>query len=260
MEIGISIDTDLICKYYSLINQNLDIISHIQFYLNDEPIDTQRNKIIKFKKDFEFANFSYSIHSYGYINLCESINKVRKSWIDVALETLLLVNEIQGVFANFHMGFSFSDKVPRDFLLDNLKNSTKELSRYATLKNIFVNLENDFDTNEIFRLGSNVNDLNEIISWNLSNIKLCFDIGHANIAFDTPYEYRKYMESIQSFHIHNNFGDTDQHLAFGSVGNIQLNNVFEELSSFNKLYFILENDRDLYDIALTNLRLMALRA
>lgn len=259
MEIGISIDTDSIYKYYNTIYQNCDIIKHIQFYLNDEPIDMQRSKIIKFKEDFKFASFSYSIHSYGYINLCEPINRVRKSWIDVALETLLLVNDIQGVFANFHMGFSFSDKVPNDFMLGNLKDSIMELSKYATSKNIFIDLENDFNTNEIIRLGSNINDLNEIISWNLSNIKLCYDIGHANIAFDTPYEYRKYIESIQSFHIHNNFGDIDQHLAFGSAGDIQLNNVYEELSSFNKLYFILENDRELYDIALTNLRIITLR-
>lgn len=259
MEIGISIDTDSIHKYYNIINQNRDIIRHIQFYLNDEPIDMQRNKIIKFKEDFECANFSYSIHSYGYINLCETVNRVRKSWIDVALETLLLVNDIQGVFANFHMGFSFSNKISNIFLLENLKDSIMELSKYATSKNIFINLENDFNTNEIIRLGSNLNDLNEIISWNLSNIKLCYDIGHANIAFDTPYEYRKCIESIQSFHIHNNFGDLDQHLAFGSAGDIQLNNVYEELSSFNKIFFILENDRELYDIALTNLRFVTLR-
>lgn len=179
MEIGISIDTDSIYKYYNTIYQNCDIIKHIQFYLNDEPIDMQRSKIIKFKEDFKFASFSYSIHSYGYINLCEPINRVRKSWIDVALETLLLVNDIQGVFANFHMGFSFSDKVPNDFMLGNLKDSIMELSKYATSKNIFIDLENDFNTNEIIRLGSNINDLNEIISWNLSNttanfLKACF--------------------------------------------------------------------------------------
>lgn len=49
MVIGISIDIDQINECCDLILQNLDIISHIQFYLDDTPFEYQENSIKKYK-------------------------------------------------------------------------------------------------------------------------------------------------------------------------------------------------------------------
>ena len=74
MIIGISVDIDQLDRYYNIIARNLDIIDHIQFYLDESPLYLQKQEIIKFKTLFDKSKLTYSLHSYGYINLCETID------------------------------------------------------------------------------------------------------------------------------------------------------------------------------------------
>lgn len=90
MLVGISIDSNQICQSYNLVGENLDVIKHIQFYLNAESFTKQRNAIIDFQNYFCNAKLTYSIHAYGYINLCETIDIVRERWVDFAIQTIKL--------------------------------------------------------------------------------------------------------------------------------------------------------------------------
>lgn len=197
---------------------------------------------------------TYSLHSYGYINLCESIREVRNSWIDIACKTIKLARETSCVFVNYHMGYSLSESSFRESLLKNLCESLKVLSQCALDASVSINVENDFDTSEIKRLGSQTSDLDIVIKCRYPNVKLCYDVGHANIAFSSPYEYKKYLNFIQSFHIHNNWKILDEHIPFGEKGSINLNKIFTELLKYNDIFLILENDINMYNIALDNIR------
>lgn len=253
MKIGISIDISQLNKCYNLITKNLDIINHIQIYLDDRPLYLQEKEIINFQKMFSSEHLTYSLHGYGYINLCENIVEVRKSWIDIACKTLFLAKKTSCVFVNYHMGYTFTKTTTRKVLLKNLCESLEILSKYARESLIEISIENDFNTTEFQRLGSRVDDLDVIIDQNYSNLNLCYDIGHANIAFSYPYEYQKYIKFIQSFHIHNNWGNDDAHNPFGNNGSIDLDYVLAELIN-NDVFFILENELNMYSIALKNIR------
>lgn len=254
MIIGISIDIDQLNECYDLILQNIDILGHIQFYLNDTPFDYQRRLIEKIQNLLSTYKITYSLHSYGYINLCESVEEVRKSWIDIACKTIELAKETSCVFVNYHMGYTFSALNLRELLLKNLCESLKVLSKYAINASVSINVENDFDTSEIKRLGSQIGDLDIIIKCGYPNVKLCYDVGHANIAFSSPYEYKNYLKFIQSFHIHNNWKVSDEHIPYGKDGSINLNKMLTELINYNDIFFILENDINKYSIALDNIR------
>lgn len=253
MIIGISIDVSQLNKCYNLITQNLDIINHIQIYLDDMPLHLQEEEIMKFQRNFSSEKLTYSIHGYGYINLCENIVEIRKSWLDIACKTISLAQKASCIFVNYHMGYTFTKSATRRMLLENLCESLEKLTKYAQEALIDINIENDFNTTEFQRLGSKVEDFNIIISQNYPNLKLCYDIGHANIAFSCPYEYRNYIKFIQSFHIHNNWGNDDVHNPFGDSGSIDLDYVLTELIN-NDVFFILENELNMYNVALKNIR------
>lgn len=254
MVIGISIDIDQINACYELILQNIDIIGHIQFYLDDTPFENQKRLIRKIQKLLSTYKITYSLHSYGYINLSESIEDVRKSWISVACKTIKLAKETSCIFVNYHMGYTFSASCSREALLKNLCESLKVLSKYAIDSSVYVNVENDFDSLEVKRLGSQIGDLDTIIKCGYPNVKLCYDVGHANIAFSSPYIYRNYLNFIQSFHIHNNWKVSDLHIAYGMNGSINLKKILTELLNYNDIFFILENDINKYSIALENIK------
>lgn len=254
MQIGISVDVEQISQSYELVKCNLDILRHVQFYLNDTPLNLQKEEILKFQKYFKTENFTYSLHSYGYINLCETIDMVRKSWVDFACDTIKLAKETTSSFVNYHMGYTFSKDNSRKLLLQNLCNSLKEISEFAQEYFININIENDFNTLEIERLGSRLSDFDTVLKCNYPNLKICYDVGHANIAFSTPFEYKMYISNIQSFHIHNNFGKSDLHNAFGENGSIDLELVLTELLHYKNIYFILENNIEMYNNAFKHLR------
>lgn len=254
MIIGISIDIDQINECYDVILQNLDIIGHIQFYLDDSPFGYQEKSIKEIQKLLSSYKITYSLHSYGYINLCESIEEVRNSWIDIACKTIDLAKETSCIFVNYHMGYTFAKSSPRKNLLKNLCKSLKVLSRYGMDASVCINIENDFDTLETKRLGSQIDDFDIIINCGFSNVKICYDVGHANIAFSSPYEYKNYLNFIQSFHIHNNWRSLDEHIPYGENGSINLNKIFTELQNYNNLFFILENDINMYSVALENIK------
>lgn len=254
MLVGISIDSNQICQSYNLVGENLDVIKHIQFYLNAESFTKQRNAIIDFQNYFCNAKLTYSIHAYGYINLCETIDIVRERWVDFAIQTIKLAYITSCKFVNYHMGYTFSKSINRKELLAKLYYSLIPMVKYAQKKSVDINLENDFNTVEVERLGSRIDDLEVIIDSGYPHTHICYDIGHANIAFSSPYEYRRYINYIQSFHIHNNYGVEDIHNPFGIKGTINLDEVLSDLFPYNNLYFILENDIDEYITALTNIR------
>ena len=254
MIIGISVDIDHLDRYYDIIARNLDIIEHIQFYLDGSPLYFQKQEIIKFKTLFNKSKLTYSLHSYGYINLCETIDTVRKGWVDLACKTIDLANEMHCDFVNYHMGYTFSKSIPREYLLERLCQSLKDMSKYLQGTSVDINIENDFNTPELERLGSQMQDFDIILSRNYSKVKLCYDIGHANIAFSSAYKYRDYIDYIQSFHIHNNWKTSDDHNPFGKNGSINLEEVLADIFKYSNIYFILENDVEMSKHALNNLR------
>ena len=77
----------------------------------------------------------------------------------------------------------------------------------------------------------NNNNLDSILSLNLPNVKVCFDLGHAHCYGDEDKLFEKYKNKIICSHLHNNFGkDTHNLLTNGEINYFPF---LQKLSSIN---------------------------
>ncbi len=67
------------------------------------------------------------------------------------------------------------------------------------------------------------------------HFKVCFDIGHWNVFSEIPMEewLGEIGEHIAEFHIHDNTGEGDDHMAIGD-GSINFSDLFGAISAYNK--------------------------
>ncbi len=93
-------------------------------------------------------------------------------------------------------------------LTDNGKERLVEMMKKFEGKNITLAIENV----------RNNDNLDSILTLNLPNIKVCFDLGHAH-AYGNEYElFEKYKDKIICTHLHNNYGsDTHHPLSKGEI-------------------------------------------
>lgn len=91
--------------------------------------------------------------------------------------------------------------------------SLKELTTKAEEYSVLLGMENmPYFPNLLARTPEEVNRiLTEVDSCNLG---FTFDVGHANTTGDV-YQFLTLRDTIQTVHLHDNFGDQDTHLALG---------------------------------------------
>lgn len=253
MQLGISIDAQDSVSAIPFIQNWSGILQHIQFYLNANLSPEDAKSISKVVRSFE-TRLTYSFHAYGYLNPAEENHQVRSAWIDVGKKSIDFLSELGGKFINFHIGYLLSSSYDRAEALCNAYEAITALCDYAAPKHIDINIENDYSSEHISRLGDRPEDIQFFISRRPQNLHICFDIGHANISFPSPYLYRDWLDVIQSFHIHNNNGRQDEHIPAGGPGTIKLESLYEDISGHDRIYGILENDFSDYEAGLTHVK------
>lgn len=130
----------------------------------------------------------------------------------------------------------------------NLKNSIKSikiLSKIADNYGITLLLENLHPFKVYQRIGTTPEEIFEIYhKVNEENLKIAFDIGHAFLS-SVYYKFsiKKWFDllspHIQHIHIHDNFGNSDDHLPLGK-GNMPIFDIFSEIKKTNAENIILE--------------------
>lgn len=249
MELGISIDAQDSAIAIPLLQQWCDTLKHIQFYLNANLSAEDISSVCTTVETFG-RTFSYSFHAYGYLNPAEENNFVRNAWLTTGKESIDFLADIGGKFINFHLGYALSSSCVRQNMLYHALETITNLCEYAVSKHININIENDYSSEHIRRLGDCEEDIQFFLQHRPKNLFLCFDIGHANISFSSPYFYQEILGAIQSFHIHNNDGLHDSHIAIGGAGTVDLSHIYCTLSKISNIYGILENDLTDYPAAL----------
>lgn len=128
-----------------------------------------------------------------------------------------------------HLGYAKSD---RNSNINNIIKVLKELCDYAS--NSIIMIENMPGKKEI---GYSPNELKDIIKRvNKDNLKITFDIGHANVSDYTIDEYLSLLNDyITHIHISNNNGISDQHQKI-SKGNINFTKFVKRLTTYQGLY------------------------
>ncbi len=90
-------------------------------------------------------------------------------------------------------------------------------TQLAKFKNMMSSLENRTVILCIENVRNNTN-LEKILELNLTNVKVCFDLGHAHCYDNEKELFKKYKEQIVCSHLHNNFGkDTHNTLTNGEI-------------------------------------------
>lgn len=99
----------------------------------------------------------------------------------------------------------------------------KTICEYAKEKGIKVAFENTKLKGYLEFILSNIT---------YSNVGVCFDSGHYHCHFKDEFDFHKFKDRILCVHIHDNFGESDEHL-IPFDGNLEYNKVIEGLKIAN---------------------------
>lgn len=190
----------------------------------------------------ESYNLKYSIHSpFMDVNIAALQEKSRLNSINQIKESIDLTNKINAESVVVHPGLAtfLANKYFLDKVYNFANESIKELGDYGNDLGVMATIEN-MPTFEAM-IYYNMEDLHETLT--SYDMYMTLDIGHANHA-GYPAE-AMYFDSIKHIHIHDNFGDEDDHLALGE-GSIDLKCIVNTLekNNYDGIYIIEVNDFD----------------
>ncbi len=140
------------------------------------------------------------------------IRKISRDIIKKGIDFSLNLNVNKGVL---HTGYvPLIPKVSITRWLDKFYFELENLLNYSSKNNFTILLENTYEKDiDLFKLILN--------KFNDDNLKMCLDIAHVNCFSNQNYEtwFRAFQTKIVHFHLSDNNGKDDEHLALGK-GNI----------------------------------------
>lgn len=172
-------------------------------------------------------------HTSWWIELGSEYEPVRKGWINECEKIIRLASELNLSVVNFHsssMGIYFRYEKHKKKILENWVQSLKQLVKYSEKYKIKIMLEN-------MPKGHGISDLKDFkyIIDRVPELKVHLDVGHAFIqgGMNCVEDYINTFENkIEHIHVHDNFGENDDHLPIGK-GRINFFKVVKMLKKIN---------------------------
>jgi sugar phosphate isomerase/epimerase len=150
-------------------------------------------------------DFSQTRESGAPLSICDLERSRRLEAVDEIKRALDLAEEIPFRYLVQHFGSSRDDVDPRRF--DAAFSSLEHLNLFAKQRGVTIALENtpgDLATPAHLR--------QFIADTRLTDLRFCFDTGHAHLADGVPASLEAMRELTVTSHIHDNHGDKDEHL------------------------------------------------
>jgi sugar phosphate isomerase/epimerase len=179
-------------------------------------------------------NLRYAVHApFSDLNLATLNPRIRESTIEQITEAVRISSDLGIKMITIHPGH----KSPlgayfEDMFIKTNKESIKSLDSLQEEYGVILALENM--PRMWISLCHDAKQMKELIEG--TDIKLCFDFGHANIS-GTVEEILKLKEDFANVHVHDNNGDRDHHLILGQ-GNMDIPGILKELKGYNGDYVI----------------------
>lgn len=228
-------------------------VDMIELGINDSKV---LNGEIDYDRLYEIASLhtNFSIHAPYTNNRIEDIN------VDLGIRNEQNFKVMENVFKiasflNAKYVVVHGDKVNGDFRKSflNVISNLIDLSKMASEYSVTLLLENLHKENGYDRFGILPQEVLQIIeSAKADNLKVAFDIGHANLAANLyKFDILKFFDYLSPYihhiHIHDNMGIPavvntqygDQHLPL-SQGNIDFNRIFERINKTKVENLVLE--------------------
>jgi sugar phosphate isomerase/epimerase len=183
----------------------------------------------------EAYDISYSIHApISDINIASLNERIREDSVIEMLATLESAMNLDIRTVTVHPGLtSMSVPYMEEKSIMKAKKSMGSLDRLSDEYGVTVAIENmpSFP----FMLGRTVDEMKQLLDG--TNLKMCFDIGHANTVGQIDEFISEFKDRFVNIHIHDNHGEMDEHLTLGE-GNIDFPKVLKSLSGYKGNYII----------------------
>ena len=163
--------------------------------------------------------------------LCERMREAATMEIIASMEQAM---ELNADTITFHPGY-YSMVIPghESRSVEKAKRSMRTIDRLMNEFGITACAENM--PNFKFMMARTAKELHELVDG--TDLKVCFDIGHANTMDQIDEMVDLLGDRIKNIHIHDNNGDNDDHMTIGD-GNIDFEHVLKRLSKYKGRYII----------------------
>ena len=177
----------------------------------------------------ETYDLRFAVHApFSDLNLATLNPRIRESTIEQITEAVRISSDLGINIITIHpghkspLGAYFEDR----FVKAN-KESIKGLDSLQEEYGVILALENM--PKMWISLCHDAKQMRELTEG--TDIKLCFDFGHANIS-GTVDEILELKEDFANVHVHDNNGDRDHHLVLGK-GNMDIPGILRELKDYS---------------------------
>ena len=210
----------------------------------DGPVFENLNRKLEINKN----DINLSFHAPLELALAIKLPEIRKANIDYYKKLIDFAQEYGSEWITLHLGPYLAYCFSKEQALDSLILSLSELVKYAEEKKIILAIENFRNSRKdpypYFQLGTDIVEFEKIFSEiNSDSLKMCFDIGHANITGNLFDYIKKFKDKIHLIHVHDNFGERDEHLVCGK-GNINWKKFAYELNQAGFKGRLIEENED----------------
>ena len=192
-----------------LYHKQPEIIGKVFSYFDGFEVVAEVEIDIRRLKNFPIQ---YSVHAPFFdLNIASLDKELRRRSVEAMKKSALFARELDAKVMIIHPGTCWDLKLRRDSLI-SCKNSLKEMEKIGLEYGLELALENM--SPRINNIGSKLYEILSLIEG--LNIGICLDFGHAFMAGELEDkklgEVRKYIKEV---HLHDNHGDTDEHLPIG---------------------------------------------
>lgn len=178
---------------------------------------------------------TYSVHSaMGDTNvaaLCETMRRATLAEFRSEMEQAARIGAHTVTIHPGVLSMAVNDSKQRS--MHAAKLSMKEIDKMQREYGTIATIENMPSFK--YMLGQTAAELAEIVEG--TDLKICFDIGHANTTNQTDEMMSILGDRIYNIHIHDNMGDHDAHMTIGE-GNIDFKRVLHGLRKYSRNYII----------------------
>jgi sugar phosphate isomerase/epimerase len=177
----------------------------------------------------------FSVHApISDVNLAAHSERLREAATLEIISTMEQAIQLDAKVITFHPGHH-SMVIPNleARALEKAKRSMRTIDRLMKEFGITAAVENM--PNFKFMMGARAKELFEIIDG--TDLKVCFDIGHANTVDQMDEMIDLFGDRIKNIHIHDNNGTNDDHMTIGD-GQIDFKKILKRLSNYKGKYII----------------------
>ncbi len=193
-----------------------------------EPLDEQTLNLID--EVSSTTNLYLTSHlPYKNVNIASVYQYVRESSTDLLVKIIDDVSDYVDM-VTLHTGYASFGSGSLDQAIENNILSLARICDHAGQYDILVGAENAM--NERHLVGKTFREMEALMRGvDRGNLGITFDIGHANITGNIE-DYLDKKEYIIEVHAHDNFGYSDEHLAFGE-GKINWGAIYESIKDWD---------------------------